>query len=325
MATEPLISVIIPVYNVSAYLDACVNSVTGQTYKNLEIILVDDGSPDDCPKKCDDYAARDSRIKVIHQKNGGLSAARNAALDICQGEYISFIDSDDAVADDYIYALYKILNDNWVEISICTYQEFSAEIPVNRSSSWDSTIFNAHDAVRILFTSGPFTTSAWGKLYHRRLFQTLRFPKEIIYEDLPTIWQAFAQVDKVAFSPVAQYYYRQNPDSITRTRFTHKNLDHIKAHRMVLDELASFFPDLAGIVRGRLGYYATIYLYCGLKSSFFDYAVLKMLQQNTKKHLVPLLNHECPARIKLFALFLSNNFIFMLFCKWSNRNKTINS
>lgn len=200
---------------------------------------------------------------------------------------------------------------------MCDFQRFSLERPKDIKESITSTVYSARDAVRaIMFPGGPFITSAWGKLYHRRLFQTLRFPKGMVYEDLPVVWKTIVQVDKIVFTPTVKYYYRQNPTSITNTRYTPKTLDHIKAHQMLLDELPQWFPDLTSIIRGRLGCYAAIYLYGGLKSSsFLDYEASKMLQQNTKKHLLCLLRNKFPHRVKLFALLVSNDFIFDLLYK----------
>ena len=113
---QPLISVIVPCYNVEEYLPKCIESILNQTYRNLEILLVDDGSPDNCGRICDEYAAKDSRIRIIHKKNGGLSDARNAALDVMTGEYVTFIDSDDYVSDDYVEYLYKIIKESGVKI-----------------------------------------------------------------------------------------------------------------------------------------------------------------------------------------------------------------
>lgn len=117
---NPLISVIVPIYNVEKYLARCVDSIVNQTYKNLEIILVDDGSPDRCPKMCDDYAEKDSRIKVVHKKNGGLSDARNAGMAVATGEYISFIDSDDYVSDDFFECLLDVMNKENSDIAECS-------------------------------------------------------------------------------------------------------------------------------------------------------------------------------------------------------------
>ena len=140
---QPLISVIVPCYNVEEYLPKCVESVLNQTYRNLEILLVDDGSPDRCGEICDGYATVDSRVKVIHKENGGLSDARNVALDVMKGEYVTFVDSDDYVAEDYVEYLYKLIEENGVKLSVSCYQEFkdgaSVEIrtcPVSAMRGW---------------------------------------------------------------------------------------------------------------------------------------------------------------------------------------------
>ena len=118
VSKNPLISIIVPVYNVEEYLDKCVESIVNQTYKNIEVILVDDGSPDNCPKMCDDWAKKDKRIKVIHKKNGGLSDARNKGIDESKGEYLSFVDSDDYITDNYVELLYNIISKEHADISM---------------------------------------------------------------------------------------------------------------------------------------------------------------------------------------------------------------
>ena len=119
---EQLVSIIVPIYNVEKYIKECIDSIINQTYKNLEIILVDDGSPDCCPKICDEYSKKDKRIKVIHKENGGLSSARNAGLDVAKGEYVSFIDSDDVVDEKFIETLYNLCIENNCDISECNFQ-----------------------------------------------------------------------------------------------------------------------------------------------------------------------------------------------------------
>lgn len=320
MCKGPLISVIVPVYNVSAYLNECIDGIINQTYRNLEIILVDDGSPDDCPQKCDYYASIDRRITVIHQPNGGLSDARNAALNICQGEYLTFIDSDDAVASDYIETLYNALSQNKVEIAVCDFMDFSSEIPADKTQSQSPSVYRADDAIKVMLKGQPFTTSAWAKLYNRRLFRELRFPKGMIYEDLATVWKAFVQVDEVVYAPAVKYYYRQNPTSITQMHFSYKNMDIVKAHEMLLDEMPGIVPDLVPSVRARFGCYAAIQLYHALRCAFPDCEALKQLQKPIKRNIRFLLGSSFPLRIKLFGFLMSNNCIFSLFCRLRRRS-----
>ena len=178
---QPLISVIVPCYNVEEYLPKCIESILNQTYRNLEILLVDDGSPDNCGRICDEYAAKDSRIRIIHKKNGGLSDARNAALDVMTGEYVTFIDSDDYVSDDYVEYLYKIIKESGVKLSVSSYQTFvddsSAEICTNNPLFVK--IVHTNDALTGMFYQQIFDTSAWAKMYHRSLFSDgIRYPND---------------------------------------------------------------------------------------------------------------------------------------------------
>ena len=195
---QPLISVIVPCYNVEEYLPKCIESILNQTYRNLEILLVDDGSPDNCGRICDEYAAKDSRIRIIHKKNGGLSDARNAALDVMTGEYVTFIDSDDYVSDDYVEYLYKIIKESGVKLSVSSYQTFvddsSAEICTNNPLFVK--IVHTNDALTGMFYQQIFDTSAWAKMYHRSLFSDgIRYPKGWLYEDLPTTYRLMMKCD----------------------------------------------------------------------------------------------------------------------------------
>lgn len=152
-----LVSVIVPVYKVEPYLDRCVASILAQTYPNLEVILVDDGSPDNCPALCDAWAQRDARIRVIHKKNGGLSDARNVGLDAASGAYISFVDSDDYIAENFIETLYDLLHEYHTDISAVHWKLVYADAPEVPAplSSRNVTLFQGADAIRELFTEIP--------------------------------------------------------------------------------------------------------------------------------------------------------------------------
>ena len=171
-----LISVIVPVYKVEEYIKTCVNSIRRQTYHNIEIILIDDGSPDECGVICDQYANLDKRIRVIHKKNGGLSDARNAGMNIANGEYISFIDADDYVSEYYIETLYKILKDNDADMSICgcniVYDDNGCLV---RSESNKTEVCSQEECIRRSL-SIHLRQSAWGKLYPVELLRNIRFP-----------------------------------------------------------------------------------------------------------------------------------------------------
>ena len=172
---NPLISVIVPIYNVEKYLARCVDSIVNQTYKNLEIILIDDGSPDLCPQMCDDYAEKDSRIKVVHKKNGGLSDARNAGMAVATGEYISFIDSDDYVSDDFFECLLDVMNKENSDIAECSVVKFYED---NRFDEFSDDLsvktYDTQDAMSALIAENPFHQHVWNKLYKTKLVNIRR-------------------------------------------------------------------------------------------------------------------------------------------------------
>lgn len=217
----PLISVIVPCYNVEEYLPKCIDSIVGQTYKNLEIFLVDDGSPDNCGLICDEYANQDARITVIHKKNGGLSDARNVAIDVAKGEYITFVDSDDYVAIDYVESLYSLIIENDALMSItCCIPFFEGTQPVGIGQAKTVKVFNTYDALINLFYQKDFDNSAWAKMYHYSLFKSgIRYPKGWLYEDLPTTYKLMMMCNRIAFSSYENYYYLLRKDSIEGAPF----------------------------------------------------------------------------------------------------------
>lgn len=216
--TTPLISIIVPIYNVELYLRRCLDSVLNQTYTNLEIILVDDGSPDGCPQICDEYAVKDKRIIVIHKENGGLSAARNAGLDICKGEYISFIDSDDWVSEKYIETLFNISTKENADIAIGEYISTSGNILKEQNSIFTKA-FSSKEALFRLFSKNNTTyTISCAKLYKRELFSSLRFPIGKYHEDEFTTYILFYNSKKIVYTSEILYYYYQRAGSIVSTR-----------------------------------------------------------------------------------------------------------
>lgn len=222
----PLISVIIPVYNVEKYLHRCLDSVIAQTYQNLEIICVDDGSIDDSGKICDQYAVRDARIKVIHQENQGLSAARNRGLDAAEGEYIAFVDSDDYILEDmYKKMLDKLLNYN-VDLCVCQWQyEFSDGRQVVKRKNMDPTIYGRKASLefaRFLYMGNyenGVVVAAWNKLYRRVLLDKIRFEGRI-HEDEAFCGRIMAKNISVYVMEEQFYVYAQNGDSLTNKPFS---------------------------------------------------------------------------------------------------------
>lgn len=226
-----LISVVIPVYKVELYIHRCVNSILRQTYKNLEIILVDDGSPDRCGEICDEYEKLDERVKVIHKKNGGLSDARNAGIEISHGDYITFIDSDDWINDKYIEKLYQLLKKTNSDISVCNFIRTSTEDIKEVISEKEIYEYSNVDALRQLTDKFCIQmTTAWGKLYKMELFEEIRFPVKRIHEDEFTTYKLIYKANKVTFSTECLYYYWQRSDSIMGSGFNLKaRFDYFEA------------------------------------------------------------------------------------------------
>lgn len=222
----PLISVIIPVYNAEKYLRRCLDSVVAQTYRNLEIICVDDGSVDESGKICDQYAVRDARIKVVHQENQGLSAARNRGLDLAEGEYIAFVDSDDYILEDmYKKMLDKLLNYN-VDLCMCQWQyEFSDGRQVVKRENIAPTIYGRKTSLefaRFLYMGNyenGVAVAAWNKLYRRALLDKIRFEGRI-HEDEAFSGRIMAKNISVYVMEEQFYVYAQNGDSLTNKPFS---------------------------------------------------------------------------------------------------------
>ena len=221
------ISVIVPIYNVEKYLNRCIDSILNQTYRNLEIILVDDGSTDRSSEICLARSKEDTRIKVFRKKNGGLSDARNYGLDRSCGKYVFFIDSDDYIATDCIMRLYRNLKNTESDISTILFYPFNEnEIPFSKMGT--NRAYDNEKALEQLLYRRRCTTSAWGKLYDARLFDGIRYPVGKICEDLPTTYKIFAKAKKIAIDDSKLYYYLQRKDSIIRSEFKPDRFEALK-------------------------------------------------------------------------------------------------
>ena len=190
---KPLISVILPIYNVAQFLPRCIESVCSQTYDNLEIILVDDGSPDDCGDICDKYAEKDNRIVVVHKQNGGLSDARNKGAEIANGEYITFIDSDDYVTDTYVEYLYSLIEKYHTRMSLCTHTVvFEKGNNIIYGNGKDEVLTTEICLERMLYDD-VINTSAWAKLYETEMVRKFPYPVGKLFEDIATTYKFFME------------------------------------------------------------------------------------------------------------------------------------
>ena len=226
---DSLVSIIVPVYNVLPYLYEALDSLTGQTYRELEIILIDDGSTDGSGELCDEYAARDSRIRVIHQENKGLSAARNAGLDAADGEYIAFLDPDDAFHYEFIEKMLSSMITYDADLALCKYSIHFATGKMERPVSdkllplIDDGIYDRSSVLEALI-NGKLNTAVWNKLYKKSLWESVRFYEGHVYEDVEIAYNICSHINKLCVINESLYNYRKRLGSITMD-YSYKNID----------------------------------------------------------------------------------------------------
>lgn len=236
-----LISVIVPIYNVQNYLKRCVDSITNQTYSNLEIILVDDGSTDTSGEICDQYAKQDERIIVIHQENGGLSQARNSGMKIMTGNYVVFIDSDDFVSEDYVEYLSLLINQYDADISVCCHKKFYENRYFDENKGkideFKTKVFSGEEAVEDLCYQKHLYNSAWAKMYDTKLFDGISYPVGCLYEDLGTTYKLFLKSKRIVMGYEQKYFYFQRQNSIMHFKFSYRNMDRVILSKQLYDDV----------------------------------------------------------------------------------------
>jgi len=257
---EKLLSVIIPIYNVEPYLNRCMESIVNQTYRNLEIIMVDDGSPDNCPNICDEWARKDLRIKVIHKKNGGLSDARNKGMEIATGEYIAFVDSDDFIDLNMYSIMIEALERTSSGIATCGRYAYTNGEKAEKHISDEEIILKPIQAIDELLRGGLVEEASWDKVYKRSLFEGIEFPVGEINEDMPIMPYIFEKSGKVVCTGKPLYYYCENPGSITHINYNERKHVYIKHTLSVSEYIENRYPELNSSVREFQGRYASCFL-----------------------------------------------------------------
>lgn len=265
MREQPLISVIVPVYKVEKYLDRCLESITGQTYENLEILLVDDGSPDGSGAICDRWAARDSRIRVIHQPNRGGGAARNAALDMASGQRIGFVDSDDYIAP-HMYRYLSELLDTGADIAECGYVETETDQASFEEDRQEVRTYTRSEAMAEHIRDNVFRQLIWNKLYRREVIGDTRFPVGTKIDDEFFTYRVLGSANKLIRSEKICYAYRQQPGSVMHQSGTLQALEGLEAKRQRLAYLKEQMPAL--VPEGKLSLFVSCMytLQAGLKT-----------------------------------------------------------
>lgn len=279
---KALISIIIPVYKVEKYLEKCIQSVINQTYENLQIILVDDGSPDNCGKICDEYAKKDHRIEVIHKSNGGLSDARNKGLEIAKGEYIGFVDSDDYIESDMYEVLYNLLKQYNVDVSICNFYTVSQGRIAIKNADNGIKEYNRIEILKEILLDNDIQSYAWNKLYKRELFGEIKYPVGKKYEDIGTTFYLLEKCNKVVVTGKPEYYYINRQDSIVNNVTESTITDYIELIMQRYDYIEENIKELSS--------YNKDYLKRILKTAEQDIKSLKEVGDYTKKKYEELYN-----------------------------------
>lgn len=305
---NPLVSVIVPVYNVEIYLSRCIDSILNQTYGNLQVLLIDDGSPDRCPVICDEYASKDSRIEVIHKKNGGLSDARNAGLNISKGEYIVFVDSDDYIDSRYVETMIRAALESSASLVMCNFEYVSdTGCAIEWQPGYGFGSLNgkvASDDAMTAFSDplGGVYVVSWNKLYQRNLFDDIRFPEGKIHEDQFVIHCILAKSEFIFCIPDRLYYYTQREKSIMSEGYSIKHLDVMDAF---LDR-AHFYLSMNKYRLVSLAYKRYINelakAYCLIdRKDSENRKILKLYYRYLKNDWKTILFHTNPAIIMRFA------------------------
>lgn len=308
---EEIVSIIIPVYKVEKYMNRCIESIMNQTYKKIEIILVDDGSPDNCGKICDEYAKKDKRVVVVHKENGGLSDARNAGIDIAKGKYIAFVDSDDYVDNDYVEILYKAISEDKADIAISSHKVMYENGTILEKATGERNILTQKETIkRILYDEG-IDLSAWAKLYKKELFKTMKFPKGRLFEDAAITCKIISLTEKVSLVSKSTYNYIIRNDSITTKDFTPSKMDLITSTKEMSEYVKEKYPDLEDATNRRVMYaYLSTLSQLAMSNKRFpeeQKILMKYIKENGNKILK---DKKVPKRDKLGILATKFGFAF---------------
>lgn len=253
----PLVSVIIPIYNVEQYLNRCIDSVLNQTYINMEIILIDDGSTDRCAEICNAYAELDERIRVVHKENGGLSSARNSGLEIARGEFVGFVDGDDYIAKDMYQCMVEYMQSD-VDITCCGTSWVSEKEVREENCMNMPTKFSQEQAMEEAFLLRKLSDSVCDKLFRRELFDGLSFLVGRVSEDVPMLYSLLKRARNVYHIGDSKYFYCYREDSISNRDFYLRRIDYLLFKRDICIDVRRNYPKLigqaeAGYIRSAIG------------------------------------------------------------------------
>ena len=276
-----LISIIVPIFKVEKYLRECLNSIINQTYKNLEIILIDDGSPDNSGKICDEYAKKDKRIKVIHKENEGVSIARNIGIKSANGDYVTFIDSDDYVANNYIEILYKYFKEFNADLSICGVIDVKNGEKIRESKEFYK-IADGRETLKELLDEKYFSCVIWAKMFKANIIKNYEFnPETKIAEDLELLYKLLPTLDKVVIDTKNKlYFFRERENSAISDKFNINHLTEIDISNNIVNYVSKNFPEIKKYAIKRYIRVNMSYIFKILKQDEIDDEILERLRNN---------------------------------------------
>lgn len=312
-----LVSIIVPIYNVEKYLKKCLESLINQSFKQIEIILVNDGSTDQSAEICNQYTKNHSFIKTIHKKNGGLSSARNAGIEISQGKYIMFIDPDDYIESNTVSILYHACEEENCEIACCgKFRETLEGNYVIKNTLKNKMVFSKKEAMHRLLMNNYIDTSACDKIYKSNLFQNIRFPEGQTYEDMATIYKTFLAANKVCHVGIPLYHYVVRDDSITNLEFNSNNFDLLKSAYQRYVDIKNNYVEFSDCARASYLLSITVLIndmerFNVIKTRKKEYLELK--HQLFKEKSFVIKNHYLPFIKKLMIILVSIGFSHFVF------------
>ncbi len=320
-----LVSIVIPVYNVEKYLDKAVQSVVDQTYKNIEIYLVDDGSKDGSGKMCDLWKSRDDRIRVIHKENGGLSSARNAALDVCRGDYVYFMDSDDYIDEKTIELMLEVAYKTGARMVEAPFIHVYENKTSVRANFEDIRTMDTVEAIKFDLGAGGGAVSACSKLYVREIFRDYRFAEGKLNEDHFSIVDLLSKAENIAVEPKPLYYYYHRKNSITTKGFSQKSLDDLEAAKKNYEIIKTKYPEAIDVAEFRLDY-STLKIIdkIMLSESIEEKELLNNLINNVKKYKKRIIRspYFTKKRKMSFLLLMTNKMLYCCFLR-ENEKKSL--
>lgn len=302
---KPLVSVILPVYNIEEYLPTCMESLFEQSYKNLEFVLVDDGSERSCSDLCDKYSGLDNRVVVYHKENGGLSDARNYGIKRAKGEWITCIDPDDYVDSDYVEYLFRLVKKFKTKMSICQHRVVKENRTTDFARPEGPEILSAKTCIERMLYHDVIDTSACAKLYHKSLFDSIEYPKGKYFEDIATTYKLLYKSKQIAVGYKSKYNYVRRDDSIVNSTFSTKKMDLLEMTDDMAQNVLSVYPDLGDAALRRQVYarFSTLNQMLGVKG--YDKErneIIRYIKRNSRKILK---DKRAPGRDKIAIIALS--------------------